>query len=51
MIADLVGREWDAIVVGTGIGGGVAGRRLAEKGLAVLFVEQGPAGPATTRGS
>ena len=42
--AEAAGREWDAIVIGTGIGGGTAGRRLAEQGLSVLFVEKGPAG-------
>lgn len=35
---------WDAIVIGTGIGGGTVGRRLAEAGQKVLFVEKGPAG-------
>lgn len=39
---DLVTREWDAIVIGTGIGGGSVGRRMAESGLSVLFVEKGP---------
>ena len=37
-------RHWDVIVIGTGIGGGIAGRRLAEHGLSVLFVEKGPLG-------
>lgn len=37
-------RHWDVIVIGTGIGGGIAGRRLAERGLSVLFVEKGPLG-------
>ncbi len=37
-------RYWDVIVIGTGIGGGLAGRRLAECGLSVLFVEKGPLG-------
>jgi choline dehydrogenase-like flavoprotein len=37
-------RYWDVIVIGTGIGGGLAGRRLAESGLSVLFVEKGPLG-------
>lgn len=36
--------QWDAIVIGAGMGGGMAGRRLAEHGLSVLFVEKGPAG-------
>ena len=39
--------HWDAIVIGTGIGGGLAGRRLAESGLSVLFVEKGPLGYRT----
>ncbi|WP_323009184.1 GMC family oxidoreductase [Paracoccus sp. (in: a-proteobacteria)] len=39
---DLKTREWDAIVIGTGIGGGTAGRRLAEAGLSVLYIEKGP---------
>lgn len=39
---ELSAREWDAIVIGTGIGGGTIGRSLAEAGLSVLFVEKGP---------
>ena len=39
---DLISREWDAIVIGTGVGGGTAGRRLAEQGLSVLYLEKGP---------
>ncbi|WP_136442049.1 GMC oxidoreductase [Pacificoceanicola onchidii] len=35
---------WDAIVIGTGIGGGTVGRALAEAGQKVLFLERGPAG-------
>lgn len=35
---------WDVIVIGTGMGGGTIGRRLAEHGLSVLFVERGPRG-------
>ncbi len=42
-----VERVWDVIVIGTGIGGGLAGRRLAERGLSVLFVEKGPLGYRT----
>lgn len=41
---DIAAREWDAIVIGTGIGGGMVGRRLAEAGMSVLFLERGPAG-------
>ena len=33
--------ECDAVVVGTGAGGAVVGRELAEAGLAVVFVEEG----------
>ncbi len=35
---------WDVIIVGAGMGGGLAGRRLTERGLSVLFVEKGQAG-------
>ncbi|WP_395334902.1 GMC family oxidoreductase [Novosphingobium sp. BL-8H] len=44
MIDDLVRRHWDVIVIGTGMGGGTVGRRLAERGLSVLFLEKGRAG-------
>ncbi len=43
-MSELLTQKWDVIVIGTGIGGGTAGRRLAEAGLKVLFVEKGPAG-------
>lgn len=33
--------ECDVVVVGTGAGGGVVGRELAERGHAVVFVEEG----------
>ncbi len=45
MTGDIKNRLWDVIVIGTGVGGGTLGRRLAESGLSVLFVEQGPNGP------
>jgi choline dehydrogenase-like flavoprotein len=45
LIADLVQKEWDVIIIGAGLGGGTVGRRLAEKGMSVLFVEAGPFGP------
>lgn len=32
--------EWDVIVVGTGMGGGMLGYRLAQSGRRVLFVEK-----------
>lgn len=35
------GTLWDVVIVGTGMGGGMAGRRLAEAGLSVLFIEKG----------
>ncbi|MAS04768.1 MAG: glucose-methanol-choline oxidoreductase [Ahrensia sp.] len=40
-------KQWDAIVVGTGVGGGTIGRALAEKGLSVLFLEKGTTGIRT----
>lgn len=39
-------RAWDVIVIGAGMGGGILGRRLTERGLSVLFVEKGPRGYA-----
>ena len=36
--------HWDALIIGTGIGGGTIGRALAEAGMKVLFVEKGRAG-------
>jgi len=33
--------ECDVVVVGTGAGGGVVGRELADRGFAVVFVEEG----------
>lgn len=38
---DLEQTEWDAIVVGTGMGGGTLGYKLAEAGKHVLFIEKG----------
>ncbi len=37
-----VDNTFDAIVVGSGISGGIAAKELAEKGLKVLMVERGP---------
>ncbi len=36
-------KVWDVIVIGTGMGGGIIGRALAEAGKKVLFLEQGAA--------
>lgn len=44
MISDVAAQDWDAIIIGTGIGGGTIGRALAEAGMRVLFVEKGHAG-------
>lgn len=35
------GIECDVVVIGTGAGGGVVGRELADRGYAVVFVEEG----------
>lgn len=48
---ELASRHWDAIVIGTGVGGGTIGRRLAEAGQKVLFVERGRAAIRTEEGS
>lgn len=47
MTSEFARREWDVIVVGAGLGGGTVGRRLAERGLSVLFVENGAQGSRT----
>ena len=45
--------EWDVVVVGTGMGGGLLGHRLARSGRRVLYVEKGrstlPGAPGTIR--
>ncbi|MDM7457869.1 MAG: GMC family oxidoreductase N-terminal domain-containing protein, partial [Paracoccus sp. (in: a-proteobacteria)] len=41
-LSQLTEPDWDVIVIGAGLGGGIAGRRLAEAGMSVLFLEQGP---------
>jgi choline dehydrogenase-like flavoprotein len=46
---DLLGQDWDAIIIGTGMGGGTIGRVLAENGFRVLFVEKGPKGHRSER--
>lgn len=47
LVRQAAARHWDVIVIGTGLGGGLAGRRLAESGLSVLYVEKGPVGYRT----
>lgn len=44
MLGHLTETDWDVVVIGSGMGGGMAGRRLAERGLSVLFLERGPTG-------
>lgn len=41
---DILSAEWDVIVIGAGLGGGICGRALAEAGMRVLFLDRGPAG-------
>ena len=36
------GKEYDAIVVGTGAAGGWAAKELAERGMEILVLEAGP---------
>ena len=43
-MTEYLDREWDLIVVGTGMGGATLGRALAEKGWSVLFLEKGRRG-------
>ncbi len=44
MSAELLAQDWDAVIIGTGMGGGTIGHVLAEAGFKVLFLEKGPAG-------
>lgn len=41
MSEDIRTAQWDVIVIGTGIGGGMAARRLSELRLSVLMLEKG----------
>ena len=34
-------RDWDVIIIGTGVGGATVGRSLSLEGLSVLFLEKG----------
>ena len=49
MNSELIDKLWDVIVIGAGMGGGTIGRKLAEAGLSVLYVEAGPNGPRAER--
>lgn len=42
---DAKAREWDVIVIGAGMGGGLVGRQLTSRKQSVLFVEKGASGP------
>ena len=42
-IKELAKKEWDAIVVGAGMGGGAVGYSLAKAGMRILFCEKGRA--------
>ena len=42
-IAEIVAREWDAVVVGSGLAGSFAALKLARAGHSVLIIEQAPA--------
>jgi choline dehydrogenase-like flavoprotein len=33
-------KDWDVVIVGTGMGGATLGQALAETGLSVLFLEK-----------
>jgi len=46
-LEEAMGQSWDVIAIGAGMGGGLAGRRLTERGLSVLFLEKGPVGYRT----
>lgn len=49
MSLQLLQQDWDAIIIGTGMGGGTIGRTLAEGGMRVLFIEKGPKGHRSER--
>lgn len=38
----LASKTWDTVVIGTGMGGGPIGLKLAQAGFSVLFIEKGP---------
>ena len=44
MLSRVSKTNWDVILIGAGMGGGMCARRLAERGLRVLIIEKGPVG-------
>lgn len=48
-LSEAQSRAWDVIIIGAGMGGGMAARRLTERGLSVLLLEKGPVGHRTER--
>ncbi|MEP5152406.1 GMC family oxidoreductase [Planktotalea sp.] len=49
MTTDYLNQDWDAVIIGTGMGGGTIGRVLATGGWRVLFIEKGPSGHRSER--
>ncbi len=49
MNLEILEQDWDAVIIGTGMGGGTIGRVLSEGGLRVLFIEKGPSGYRSER--
>lgn len=48
--AEILDQPWDAIVIGTGIGGATLGHALVRQGWRVLFCEKGRSAAATREG-
>ena len=41
MTSDILKADWDVVVIGSGVGGGLVARRMTELGLRVLILEKG----------
>lgn len=41
MTSDILDADWDVVVIGSGVGGGLVARRMTELGLRVLIIEKG----------